>query len=355
MEQVTKLDFKGQSIYVGIDVHTKSWTATFLVDEIDLYTKTFPPSGKVLSTFLKKNFPGGRYLSAYEAGYCGYWVHEELERSGVKNIVVNPADVPTTDKEKVQKDDPVDSRKLARSLRNGELECIFIPDKEQQEDKLLLRTRVCMVKKQTRCKNQIKSTLSFFGIELTDEKIKAHWSKAYINWLREKSNSPGSQGMRLRIFLDELEHLRKAITELTKQIRLLSTHPRYNKRVELLKTIPGLSILSAMTILTELGDISIYSRLEKLCSYVGLIGDKHKSSDKEKKLGMTQRGNRYLRKVLIESSWVAIRKDPALLLEYKRYTRSYSGAKVIIKICRKLLNRIRYVLKNEKEYQLPTV
>lgn len=355
MKQVTKMNFKGQSIYVGIDVHKKSWTATFLIDEIDLYTKSFPPSGKLLSNFLKKNFPGGNYLSAYEAGYCGYWVHEELEREGVKNIIVNPADVPTTDKEKVKKEDPVDSRKLAKSLRNGDLECIFIPDKTQQEDKLLLRTRVCMVKKQTRCKNQIKSTLGFFGIHLSDEKIKSHWSKAYINWLREISIPDTSQGMRLGIFLDELEHLRKAITQLTKQIRLLSTLPRYNKRVMLLRTIPGISVLCAMTILTEFGDFSIYSRLEKLCAYVGLVSDKHKSSDKEKKMGMTKRGNRHLRRVLIESSWIAIRKDPALLLAYKKYTRSYNGSKAIIKISRKLLNRIRYVLLNEKEYQMQTI
>lgn len=53
MEQVTKMNFKGQSIYVGIDVHNKSWTATFLVDEIDLYTKTFPPSGKLLGNYLR--------------------------------------------------------------------------------------------------------------------------------------------------------------------------------------------------------------------------------------------------------------------------------------------------------------
>lgn len=160
--------------------------------------------------------------------------------------------------------------------------------------------------------------------------------------------------MRLIVFLDELEHLRKIIAKLTKQIRQLSTLPLYNRRVSLLRTIPGISILTAMTILTEFGDLNVYSSLDKLCSYVGLTGDEDSSGDKEKKLGMTKRGNRFLRKVLIESSWVAIRKDPALLLDYKRYTRSYPGAKSIIKISRKLLNRIRYVLMNEKEYQLQT-
>lgn len=355
MKQITKLSFKGQSIYVGMDVHLRSWKISIYTNEIELETKSMDPSVKILSHYLKHMFPEATYYSAYEAGYCGYWIHEELMKEGIRNIIVNPSDVPTKDKEKRQKRDPVDSRKLARGLRNNELDGIYIPDKQQQEDKLLLRTRHAMVKKQTSCKNQIKSTLSFFGILLTDEKIESHWSKAYIEWLRELGNPDTSTALRLRVFLDELEHLRKAITMLTKQIRALSLHERYNKKIKWLTSIPGISILTAMIILTEFGDIKIYTLLESLCSYVGLIGDEHSSSTREKKLSMTKRGNKYLRKALVESSWVAIRKDPALLLAYKNYNKKYKGTKCIIKICRKLLNRIRYVLINEKDYQLLTI
>ena len=76
-------------------------------------------------------------------------------------MVVNPADVPTKDKEKATKTDRVDCRKLARSLRNGELEAIYVPSRIKGEDRSLVRTRQSMVRKQTRCKNQIKSILSF--------------------------------------------------------------------------------------------------------------------------------------------------------------------------------------------------
>lgn len=356
MKQVTKISFKGQSIYLGIDVHLKSWHVSLLTEDIELATKSFPPCAKTLGSYLRRMYPEAKFYSAYEAGYCGYWVHENLINEGIENIIVNPADVPTKDKEKRKKTDGVDSRKLARSLRSGELEGIFIPNKQQQEDKLLLRTRRIFVKRQTGCKNQIKSTLSFFGISLSDEKINSHWSKAYINWLRKICNEfPGSsRAMRLKVLLDHLEGLRKTIADLTKQVRILSKNLKYKEKIDLLITIPGINILSAMTLLTEFGDIRKYSKLDSLCSYSGIIPNEHTSGDTEKKTGITNRGNKYLKKVIVDCSWVAIRKDPGLLLAFKKYQRRNVNMKCIIKICRKLLNIIRCVLISGKPYQLLT-
>ena len=64
----------------------------------------------------------------YEAGFCGFWIHERLTALGIDNIVVNPADVPTKSSEKLRKSDAVDSGKLARSLRANELKGIYTPD-----------------------------------------------------------------------------------------------------------------------------------------------------------------------------------------------------------------------------------
>jgi len=357
MKQITKLSFKGQSIYLGIDVHLKSWHISIFADDIELATRSFPPCARTLGNYLRRMYPDAKYYSVYEAGYCGYWVHENLINEGIENIVVNPADVPTTDKEKRRKTDGVDSRKLARSLKNGGLECIFIPGKQQQEDKLLLRTRRIFVKRQTGCKNQIKSTLSFFGIKLDDEKINSHWSKAYINWLRKLSEeSPGSsRSLRLKVLLDLLESLRKTIAELTKQVRTISQKPEYKQRVDLLISIPGINILSSMIILTEFGDIMKYGKLDSLCSYSGIVPNEHSSGGIIKKEGITKRGNKYLKKVIVDCSWVAIRKDPALLLAFKKYQRKNVNMKSITKICRKLLNIIRCVLKTGKPYKLVTV
>jgi transposase len=65
---------------------------------------------------------------------------------------------------------------------------------------------------------------------------------------------------------------------------------------------------------------------------------------------MTFRCNEYLRTLLIESSWQAIRLDPALMQYYHQHVINNKGQKVIVKVARKLLNRIRYVMKNRQPY-----
>lgn len=105
------INFKGHNIYVGFDVHKKNWKVTVMAESIMYKSFNQPPHPEVLVNYLQKNFPGGTYHSAYEAGFCGYWIHYQLQQLGVKSIIVNPADIPTTQKEKVQKEDLRDSLK----------------------------------------------------------------------------------------------------------------------------------------------------------------------------------------------------------------------------------------------------
>ncbi len=153
MEHVNKLDFSSQSIYVGLDVHKKSWTVSIFSEQCEHKTFTQPPEVDKLVHYLKRNSPGAAYHAVYEAGFSGFWTHDELRDQGVNCIVANPADVPTTNKERTMKRDPTDCRKLARSLRSGELKGIYVPARPKLEDRSLVRTRQSMVKKQTRCKN----------------------------------------------------------------------------------------------------------------------------------------------------------------------------------------------------------
>lgn len=115
-EQRNKISFRGQKIYVGIDVHLKSWSVTVLSETSVLKKFSQHPSPEALYGFLTRSYPGAEYHSVYEAGFCGFWIHERLTALGIDNIVVNPADVPTKSSEKLRKTDTVDSGKLARSL-----------------------------------------------------------------------------------------------------------------------------------------------------------------------------------------------------------------------------------------------
>ena len=105
-----------------------------------------------------------------------------------------------------------------------------------------------------------------------------------------------------------------------------------------------------MILLTELYDITRFTNFDKLCSYVGLIPDTDSSGETERKTGITNRRNGQLRGMLIECSWVAVRKDPSLLMTFNALSKKMSKTNAIVRIARKLLNRIRYVLKNQQEY-----
>ncbi len=73
--QSNKLDFSGQNIYVGFDVHLKSWEVTIMAEGLVHKTFSQPPNAEALHQYLEKNFYGGIFHSAYEAGFCGYWIH----------------------------------------------------------------------------------------------------------------------------------------------------------------------------------------------------------------------------------------------------------------------------------------
>jgi transposase len=350
MEQVNKLDFSGQSIYVGLDVHKKSWSVSIFSEQCEHKKFTQPPEADKLVYYLKRNFPGATYHSAYEAGFSGFWTHDQLREKGIDCIVVHPADVPTTNKERTTKRDRIDCRKLARHLRNGDLQGIYVPSRHQLEDRSLVRTRQSMMRKQTRCKNQIKALLFFYGLYLPSEVVDSRWSLKFLRWIEGLRMERASGDMALKAHLDELQHLRQIIASLNRAIILLSREEAYGQSVRRLKTVPGVSTLTAMILLTELCELARFATLDHLASYVGLIPDTKASGETEHIGGLTFRRNAQLRAVLIEAAWVAARKDPVLLLAFNEYCRRMKKTVAIVKIARRLLNRIRYVLKNQLDY-----
>jgi transposase len=345
-----RLDFTGQPIYIGLDIHKKSWSVSIFTRYGEYKTFSQPPQGDKLIQYLWHHFPGAQYQAVYEAGYCGFWIHDQLREKGVECIVANPADIPTRDKERRTKRDRIDCRKLARSLRAGELVGIYVPSRWKLEDRSLIRTRLNMGRKQGRCKNQIKSMLLFYGVEIPEQREMGHWSRRFIRWMEGIQMERGSGDLALQIHLEELSHLRQIIAKLNRAILALARTEEYRPWVCLLRTIPGISTLTAMILLVELCEITRFRSMDQLCSYVGLIPDTQGSGEKEHVGGVTQRHHSQLRWLLIEASWVAVRKDPALMEAFDAYCKRMRKTKAIIKIARKLLNRIRYVLKNQAEY-----
>jgi transposase len=350
--QSNKIDFNGQNIYVGFDVHLKSWTVTIMTEKLTHKTFSQPPNPEVLSNYLIRTFPGGTYHSAYEAGFCGYWIHNKLIKFGVNSMVVNPSDIPTTGKEKVMKDDSRDSVKIARSLRNGDLKPIYVPSLETLEERGLVRTRSMLVKDLTRYKNRIKAFLYFHGIEFPEafSKAQTHWSNRFNKWLEDIEMTDSSGKASLNTLLEQSKHLRSSVLQVTKQIRELAKTDRYKVQQELLRSIPGIGLLTAMIILTEIETINRFANINQLCGFIGLVPSTNSSGEKEITGDITPRGHSILRSAIIESAWVAARHDPALNKSYHDYCKRMEPNKAIIRIARKVASRINFVLKNNQSY-----
>jgi transposase len=156
-------------------------------------------------------------------------------------------------------------------------------------------------------------------------------------------------------YLRQLVEIRKQLADINRQIREMSRSEYYREKVRLLNTIPGIGKISTMIWLTELIDIKRFKKFDHLCSYVGIVPGEHSSGEKHITTEMDHRGNRVLRTLLIENSWAALRKDTALMMKYAELTKRMTGNRAIIRIARKLLNRIRYVLINEREYEIRKV
>lgn len=340
------LDFSGQTIYVGLDVHLKSWSVTLHSEEFELKTYSQAPQPSILIHYLQENYPGAKYKAVYEAGFCGFTIQRALAEQGIECEVIHAADVPTSDKEKKQKSDKVDSRKLARMNKNNDINGIYIPSIEQQEERNLLRARGKIVRDSTRVKNRIKSYLKFQGIEL-----EVKWNRKHIETLKKLTFSTNAGTWAFTAYLAELEYLRGQEVKLDKQIKTLSQNERYKENMALLYSVPSVGLISGMIFLTEIGDINRFERFDDLCSFFGLIPNCHSSGETEKVGHITRRGNPHLKWVLIECAWMAVRKDPALLQYYKELLPRMDSNKAIIRIARRLLSRIRHVLKTKEEYK----
>jgi len=110
-----------------------------------------------------------------------------------------------------------------------------------------------------------------------------------------------------------------------------------------------------MSLFTELIDINRFSNFDNLCSFVGLVPSTYASGSTEYAKGISFRHNKFLRPLIVESAWVAIKKDPVLMLKYYKLCKTMPKQKAIIRIAKKLLRRIRHVWINQDQYILSKV
>ena len=347
-----KVDFNGETIYAGLDVHLKSWQVSIYYQQKFIKNFSQPPTPEALHKYLTENYPSATYRCAYESGFCGFWIQRELAKKNIDCIVVNAADVPQTDKGAKNKSDKFDAKRIGESLQAGMLTGIYIPSLTLESDRQLVRCNSRFAGDLTRAKNRTKSMLYMLGIVIPPQFDNSGWSNLFIKWLKDKIVfDEGSSRLALDHQLAIVENIRKEKLLVLKGIRKLLAEDRYAELAKFLRSIPGIGPITAAVLITEIGDMGRFENFEQLNSYIGLCPTHHGSGDKNYDGSMTSRQNKLIRYLLIEASWVAIRNDPALMKVYNELKLKMGGKRAIVKIARKLLSRIRYIWINKKEYE----
>lgn len=352
MIKANQLDFSGTNIYCGIDVHLKNWQINIRDENMELRNFSHNPDPAALAHFLKKNYPGAIYKVGYEAGFCGFGIHRQLSALDITCVVLNAADIPKGNKDKRQKNDKRDARNISEEIKKRDVHGIYVPLLDWEYGRTLVRTRHQQINDSTRMKARIWHFLYFHSLAVPQkEDTGKYWSRRFIQKLENHSCNNNIQlRTTLQIMLSDYLQKRKLLLLTTRAIRALCRQDVYKKDMQLIISIAGIGEVNAAIILFELQNINRFQTFDHLCSYVGLIPDTGDSGDVKKDLGLTHRHNSRLRKALIESSWMVIRKDPALLMLFKKYCRTMHKNKAIIRVAKHLLARIRYVLKEQKPY-----
>lgn len=183
--------------------------------------------------------------------------------------------------------------------------------------------------------------LNFFGVKIPEEYDSSYWTIAFRNWLRGQHFKEITANTVLYSVLDELEYIEKQKKGLEKALVKLSIE-KYSKPLQSVRKVAGIRLLGAMTLILEIGDIKRFRNNDQLHSFCGLIPNLYASGETERVGRITKRHNKFIRPVLIQCEWKAIKLDPVLAKKYSELCTHMKSNRAIIRIAKKLLNRVKY-------------
>ena len=342
------INFNGKIVNVGIDVHKQSWRVTAMVEGVVIKAVTIKPYYSVLKKILS-HFSGAHIRVAYEAGPAGFSLYDELTADHIECMVVPPSLIPVESGNRV-KTDKKDSTKLAHYLENNLLKRVWVLSKEERAHRQLLRTRRQIAHHRSDVMRQIKSLLLFHGIPYPSEGPQI-WTKTFVRWLRTVKGDEYIVHS-LNVLIDVYEYLTQQVKGLTEEVIKLARSEKYAHRVQVLTSIPGIGVLSAIEILVELQDVGRFRSADQLAAYIGVTPSQYSSGERVRMGSITHLGNHRVRTILVESSWTVIRKDPSLYKVYESIKQRRGAKRAIIAISRKLVIRMRRLLLDDKPYTI---
>lgn len=342
-------------VFIGIDVDTKSYALTIRDRNNLKESKKMPARYEQLEQYIQNRFGGQRILCAYEAGCTGFGLHDYLTAHDQECVLLSPLSIPKAGNQRV-KTNRIDSNKIASVIKENDYHPVRVPQGPYRDLRQLVQGRENYARGLRAAKQRVKSLLLYNGISLENLEADAHWSSRFIKNLEELTCGDVIRE-RLNLLLEDIAYNKRQLLRVLKELRkFCDSQAEINSYIKLLRTIPGIGFITATSLLGRVGDPRLLNDPRELSAFVGVVPSEHSTGDNVYRGRITRLGNPTLRSLLVEASWVAIRKDTELKQFYDRihgrHHALWASRKAIVAVARKLTHRIYRVLKDRREYMV---
>jgi len=329
--------------YVGFDVHKKTIRVCVQNRSGDVVQETTIAScPSELVRWIKEMAPK-KWIGGLEATVFSSWVYDTLKPYADDVLMGNPRRLVAISQAK-HKSDHLDARTLANLLRSDYFPDCYVLPIEVRRLRNFLRYRNNLMRELVRFKNKTACLLMSAGI--TYNKRRLH-GRRYFHSLVEREDLPPE--------LKELLHLKRLPIDFFRVqarmvLRKLEKHPGLVRRLELLKTIPGIGPITALSWILEVWDPNRFPSVKHAHSYCGLCSGRKESAGKERRTPISKQRNAHLQWVLIEAAKVAKDRSERLHEIYDKVQRKKNHNAATIAVARKLVSYLMAVDKSGKPF-----
>jgi transposase len=241
-----------------------------------------------------------RLTFCYEAGPTGYGLQRQIKELGFECVVVAPSLIPKRPGDRV-KTNRRDALSLAKLLRADELTAVWVPDGAHEAMRDLTRAReTAMLDLRTK-RQHISAFLLRLGRPYPEKK--KTWSKVHVRWIASQKLEHPQQ----RLVLEEMMLAMRQAQERQQRLEqaIAAAVPEWSlaEVVTALRAMRGIDLISAATLLAEIGDLSRFQTPTELMAYLGLVPSEDSTGDVIKRGPITKAGNRRARRMLVECAW----------------------------------------------------
>jgi transposase len=324
--------------FLGIDLHKHYLVVGGVNAEQEV---VLPPRRVNLENWLKWAEANLKPTDAVvlEATTNAWEIYDQVLPVVGRAVVANPVQVKWIASARV-KTDRVDVGRLACLLAAGLVPEVWVPPVEVRELRSLLAHRRRLVKMQATIRNRLHSMIHRHNLTLPKGEVFSHERRSW--WLGLEISR--TENLRIRQDLATMDHLEPQIAEIDTELNRLSTCAPWVEQVPYLLQLPGFGLITTMTLLAAIGDITRFESARKLVGYSGLGAGVHASGQTHHSGRITKQGRAELRWVLVEAAWVAATTHAHWKREFERLSRRMSPKKAIVAVAHKLLVVVWHVL-----------